>query len=110
MIYRALILALFLTAPAYSADFKGACTAPAHCDAATVVTDAAGHTSVTFSNALSFTGDRIGGDGPLFFLKAGSNATCHFYFTDHGSFTSGWESRLTVIECPKLQFTVAPSK
>jgi hypothetical protein len=114
MISRALILALLLTLPALAADFKGTCSngqlttppQPQVSCSATATTDSAGRTAVTFSNGLSFTGDRVGGDGPLFFLKAGSNAVCHFYFTDHGTFTLGWESRITVIECPRVQFTV----
>jgi hypothetical protein len=80
--------------------------------------DYKGHTMVTFSNGdpnhpiLGFAGGRIDGDGPLFFtdtayladgkampLNSGSGQGCHFYFTDHGTFTQGWESRLTTIEC-----------
>jgi hypothetical protein len=80
--------------------------------------DYKGHTMVTFSNGdpnhpiLGFAGGRIDGDGPLFFtdtayladgkampLNPGSGQGCHFYFTDHGTFTQGWESRLTTIEC-----------
>jgi hypothetical protein len=77
-----------------------------------------GHTMVTFSNdapqnpIIGFAGGRISGDGPLFFsdtvyladgkampINAGNGQGCHFYFTDHGTFTLGWESRVTTIEC-----------
>jgi hypothetical protein len=73
---------------------------------------------VSFSNGdaktpvLGFAGNRVDGDGPLFFsdavalgdqkaspLSPGSGQGCHFYFTDHGTFTPGWENRLTTIEC-----------
>jgi hypothetical protein len=39
-------------------------------------------------------------DGKALPLNPGSNAPrCHFYFTDHGAFTQGWEKRLTTLEC-----------
>jgi hypothetical protein len=95
-------------------------TEPFHCDSIALMQmdDYKGHTIVRFSNGdpnrpiLGFAGGRIDGDGPLFFsdtvyladgkampLSPGSGQGCHFYFTDHGSFTQGWESRLTTIEC-----------
>jgi hypothetical protein len=95
-------------------------TEPLHCDAIALVQmdDYKGHTLVRFSNGdpnspiLGFAGGRIDGDGPFFFsdtvyladgkampLSPGSGQGCHFYFTDHGTFTQGWESRLTTIEC-----------
>lgn len=64
--------------------------------------------------ALSFTGVPVDGNGPFFFPDAlylgdgkpamqlnpnGNGQGCHFYFTDHGAFTLGWENRLTTIEC-----------
>jgi hypothetical protein len=81
--------------------------------------DYKGHTMVTFSSGgtnnpiLGFAGGLIGGDGPLFLSdtiyladgkamplnRDGSGHGCHFYFTDHGTFTQGWGSRLTAIEC-----------
>jgi hypothetical protein len=74
---------------------------------------------VTFSNGdstqpvLGFAGGLMGGDGPILFaetiyltdgkampLNSHVNMpSCHFYFTDHGTFTQGWENRLTTIEC-----------
>ena len=62
---------------------------------------------------VGFTGGLVGGDGPILFadtiyltdgkampLNPDANAPqCHFYFTDHGTFTQGWENRLTTIEC-----------
>ena len=90
------------------------------CDSASILQmdDYKGHTMVTFSNGdlnhpiLGFAGGRINGDGPLFFsstiyladgkampLNPGSGQGCHFYFTDHGTFTQGWETRITTIEC-----------
>jgi hypothetical protein len=95
-------------------------TQPLSCDLVSIVQmdDYEGHTMVTFSKGdtnhplLGFAGGRIGGDGPLFFtdtayladgnampLNPGSGQGCHFYFTDHGTFTQGWESRITTIEC-----------
>jgi len=96
-------------------------TTPLRCDSVTVIQmdDYQGHTMVTFSNGdpnnpiLGFAGGRIDGDGPLFFsdtvyladgkalplTRDGTGQGCHFYFTDHGTFTPGWESRLTTIEC-----------
>lgn len=96
-------------------------TQPLHCDSVAVVQmdDYEGHTMATFSNGdpknpiLGFAGGRIGGDGPLFISdtvyladgkaiplnRDGSGNGCHFYFTDHGTFTPGWENRLTTIEC-----------
>ncbi len=90
------------------------------CDSVVLVQmdDYQGHTMVTFSNGdtnspiLGFAGGRIDGDGPLFLsdtvyledgkalpLSPGSGQGCHFHFTDHGTFTQGWQSRLTTIEC-----------
>jgi len=97
-------------------------TQPVQCDSAIVWVKAnsKGDTLVSFSNGdqgkpvLGFTGLPIDGDGPLFFsdsvylgdgkpavpLKPNSGEqSCHFYFTDHGTFTHGWEDRLTSIEC-----------
>lgn len=95
-------------------------TSPLNCDSALVVleNDSDGYTVVSFSNddaktpVLGFAGNRIDGDGPLFLsdgvalgdqkalpLTPGSGQGCHFYFTDHGTFTPGWENRLTTIEC-----------
>lgn len=96
-------------------------TRPLSCDSVVImqIEDYKGHTAVSFSNGnpenpiLIFAGGRIGGDGPLFFsdtvylakgkampLNSGGNGQgCHFYFTDHGTFTEGWTSRLTTIEC-----------
>lgn len=97
-------------------------THPLHCDSVALVQmdDYKGHTMVTFSNGdpnspiLGFAGGLIDGDGPLFLSDTvyledgkamplnpnpGSGQGCHFYFTDHGTFTQGWESRLTTIEC-----------
>jgi hypothetical protein len=91
-----------------------------NCDSALVVlkSDSSGYTVVSFSNddaktpILGLAGKRIDGDGPLFLsdgvalgdqkelpLIPGSGQGCHFYFTDHGTFTPGWENRLTTIEC-----------
>lgn len=92
-----------------------------HCDSISIVQmdDYKGHTMVTFSTSdsnnptLGFAGGLIGGDGPLFFSDTvyladgkamplnhdGSRHGCHFYFTDHGTFTQGWEGRLTTVEC-----------
>lgn len=91
------------------------------CDSAIVMQmdDHKGRTAVSFSSGdqanpvLIFAGDLIGGDGPLFFpdtiYLAGGKAmpigtdgkgnACHFYFSDHGGFTQGWEHRLTAIAC-----------
>ena len=81
-----------------------------NCDSVAIVDDK-GHTAVTFSDGVMFAGGRVNGDGPLFFSDAvnlGSGPDihlnpnqqgCHFYFTDHGTFTQGWESRLATIEC-----------
>lgn len=90
------------------------------CDSALVKTDkTTGHVRVMFSNGgssspvLGFSGSQIGGDGPLVFsdtvylndgqtlsFQSGGNGQgCHFYFADHGTFTEGWQHRLTVIEC-----------
>ena len=102
---------VLLSLPGYAAEFKGTCKNPVKCDSVTVV-DHDGHVAVTFSNGLGFTGNRIDGDGPLFFSDSvvvngksipiqsdGHYQGCRFYFTDHGTFTQGWESRLTIIEC-----------
>jgi hypothetical protein len=91
-----------------------------NCDSVLVVlkNDSSGYTVVSFSNddaktpVLGFAGKRIDGEGPLFLsdgvalgdqkalpLTPGSGQGCHFYFTDHGTFTPGWENRLTTIEC-----------
>jgi hypothetical protein len=45
-------------------------------------------------------------DGKEVPLNHAPNAPrCQFYFSDHGTFTSGWEHRLTAIECQmRLQF------
>jgi hypothetical protein len=117
MICRIIFSALLLTVTARAAELKGVCAAPVACNAVTVI-DTGGHTTVTFSNGLGFSGTRIGGDGPLFFtdtiysdgkavqISPGSGQGCHFYFTDHGTFTQGWESRLVTIECDvRLQAT-----
>jgi len=92
------------------------------CDSAIVwvQANAKGDTLVSFSNGdlskpiLGFTGIPIDGNGPLFFSDAvylgdgkpatllnpnGNGQSCHFYFSDHGTFTQGWEHRLTAIEC-----------
>ena len=97
-------------------------TQPVQCDSAIVWVKAnsKGDTLVSFSNGdqgkpvLGFTGLPIDGDGPLFFSDSvylgdgkpamplnpnGNGQSCHFYFTDHGTFTQGWENRLTTIEC-----------
>jgi hypothetical protein len=116
MTYRIVLTLLALTVTARAADFKGACSKPVSCNAATLTTASDGRTTASFSNGLSFTGVRIDGDGPLFFtdtivndgtpvqIAPGSGQGCHFYFTDHGTFTKGWEQRLTIIECDvKLQ-------
>lgn len=79
-----------------------------------------GDTLVSFSigdlskPVLGFTGVPLNDDGPLFFpdsvylgdgkpamqfTPTGNGQFCHFYFTDHGTFTQGWENRLTTIEC-----------
>jgi hypothetical protein len=95
---------------------------PVQCDSAIVWVKAnsKGDTLVSFSNGdqskpvLGFTGIPIDGDGPLFFSDSvylgdgkpampltpnGNGQSCHFYFTDHGTFTQDWENRLTTIEC-----------
>jgi hypothetical protein len=94
-------------------------TQPLPCDHVGVVQmDDKGRRTVIFLNGpdnpiLGFTGGLMGGDGPIVFadtiyltdgkampLNPGANAPqCHFYFTDHGTFTQGWENRLTTIEC-----------
>jgi hypothetical protein len=97
-------------------------TQPVPCNSALVWLNANsnGETLVSFSNGdpskpvLGFTGVPVDGDGPLFFpdsvllgdgkpamqLNPSGNAqSCHFDFTDHGTFTQGWENRLTAIEC-----------
>jgi hypothetical protein len=97
-------------------------TQPVQCDSAIVWVKAnsKGDTLVSFSNGdeskpvLGLTGVPIDGDGPLFFFDSvylgdgkpamplnpnGNGQSCHFYFTDHGTFTQGWENRLTTIEC-----------
>jgi hypothetical protein len=97
-------------------------TQPVQCDSAIVWVKAnsKGDTLVSFSNGdqgkpvLGFTGVPTDGDGPLFFSDSvylgdgkpamplnpnGNGQSCHFYFTDHGTFTQGWENRLTTIEC-----------
>ena len=80
--------------------------------------DDKGRRAVIFLNGadnpiLGFTGGLVGDGGPILFadtiflkdgkampLNPGANAPqCHFYFTDHGTFTQGWENRLTTIEC-----------
>ncbi len=91
---------------------------PLNCDSVIImqIDDYEGHTAVSFANGnpdnpiLIFSGGRIGGDGPLFFsdnvylgegkaMRINPNGKgCHFYFADHGTFTQGWESRLTTIE------------
>lgn len=117
---------------------------PLGCDAAIVmqVEDRKGHTVVSFSNGdpanpiLSFAGDLIDGEGPLFFpdtayfgsgeashfTPTGSGEGCQFYFADRGGFSDGWQRRLTAIECEarikapdghlttaSVTFSVAPS-
>lgn len=93
---------------------------PLDCDSVFVVLkrDSKGYTAVRFLSdasktpVLGFAGNRIDGDGSIFFsesvvlgdqkasrLTPGSGQGCHFYFTDHGTFTPGWENRLTTIEC-----------
>jgi hypothetical protein len=95
-------------------------TSPLNCDSALVLLngDSKGYTAVNFSNGdaktpvLGFAGNLVDGDGPLLFsdavaledqkappLSPDSGQGCHFYFTDHGTFTPGWENRLTTIEC-----------
>ncbi len=97
-------------------------TQPVQCDSALVwlKANAKGQTLVSFGNgdlgkpALGFAGMPAEGNGPFFFpdllyLEAGKPAmqpnpndngqSCHFYFTDHGTFTQGWENRLSTIEC-----------
>jgi hypothetical protein len=97
-------------------------TKSVQCDSAIVWVKAnsKSDTLVSFSNGdegkpvLGFTGVPIDGDGPLFFPDSvylgdgkpampinpnGNGQSCHFYFTDHGTFTHGWENRLTTIEC-----------
>lgn len=97
-------------------------TQPVRCESAIVWVRAnsKGDTLVSFSDGnegkpvLGFTGVPIAGDGPLFFPDSvylgdgkpaipinpnGNGQSCHFYFTDHGTFTLGWENRLTTIEC-----------
>jgi len=97
-------------------------THPVQCDSAIVwiKANSKGDTLVSFSNGdqgkpvLGFTGVPIDNDGPLFFSDSvylgdgkpamplnpnGNGQSCHFYFTDHGTFTQGWESRLATIEC-----------
>ena len=92
------------------------------CDSAIVWVKAnsKGDTLVSFSNGdpakpvLGFAGGPIDGNGPVFFSNSvylgdgkpatklnptGDGQSCHFYFTDHGTFTQGWENRLTTIEC-----------
>jgi hypothetical protein len=92
------------------------------CDSATVWVKAnsKGDMLVSFSNGdpakpvLGFAGIPIDGDGPLSFSDSvylgdgkpaiplnpnGNGQSCHFYFTDHGTFTQGWQNRLTTIEC-----------
>lgn len=97
-------------------------TRPVSCDSALVWVKAnsKAETAVSFSNGdpakslIGFSGVPIDGDGPIFFPDSiylgdgkpalqlnpnGDGQSCHFYFTDHGGFTPGWENRLTVIEC-----------
>ena len=92
------------------------------CDSAIVWVKAnsKGDTLVSFSNGdpakpvLGFAGGPIDGNGPVFFSNSvylgdgrpavklhstGNGQSCHFSFTDHGTFTQGWESRLSTIEC-----------
>ena len=92
------------------------------CDSAIVWVKAnsKGDTLVSFSNGdpakpvLGFAGGPIDGNGPVFFSNSvylgdgkpamklnstGDGQSCHFSFTDHGTFTQGWESRLSTIEC-----------
>lgn len=128
MIYRAAVLTaillgvMWLVSPVHAANQqtwiteKGSCRGPVTCDSAAFkFVDS--HVEVQFLNGslivIGFSGDLIGGDGPLFFPTAirlvngkemsvppgGHNNSCHFYFTDHGTFTKGWEHRLTAIEC-----------
>jgi hypothetical protein len=80
--------------------------------------DDKGRRAVIFLNGphnpiFGFAGSLVGGDGPILLadaiyltdgkempLNQGANAPqCHFYFTDHGTFTKGWENRLTTVEC-----------
>jgi hypothetical protein len=99
---------------------------PFQCDSASIVLmdDYKGHTMVTFGDpnkpTIGFAGGRINGDGPWFFSDTiyladgkavplnsdGSRPSCYFYFTDHGTFTQGWESHLTGIGC-ELRVKVA---
>ena len=95
-------------------------TSSLNCDSALVLLkgDSKSYTAVSFLSddaktpVLGFAGNRIDGDGSLFLsdrvalgdqkalpLTPDSGQGCHFYFTDHGTFTPGWESRLTEIEC-----------
>lgn len=99
-------------------------TQPVQCDSALVWVKAnsnsKGDTLVSFSDGdlskpvLAFTGVPIDGDGPLFSPDSvyvgdgkpamqlnpnGNEQSCHFYFTDHGTFTQGWETRLATIDC-----------
>jgi hypothetical protein len=90
------------------------------CDSVSIVLieDYKGHTLVTFSNGelsnpiLGFAGGRLDGEAPSFFtstayladgkampVNPGSGQGCRFYFTDHGTFTHGWQGRLTTVEC-----------
>jgi len=97
-------------------------TQPVQCDSAIVWVKAnsKGDTLVSFSNGdpskpvLGFAGVPVDDNGSLFFsdsvylgdgkpamkLNPNSNVqSCHFYFTDHGTFSQGWENRLSAIEC-----------
>lgn len=95
-------------------------TSPLNCDSALVLlkSGSKGYSVVSFLNSeaktpvLGFAGNRIDGDGPLFLsdgvalgdqkalpLTPGTGQGCHFYFIDHGTFTPGWENRITTIEC-----------
>lgn len=85
--------------------FKGTCAKPVECSSAAIQTSGE-RVTVTFSGGQSFSGARVGGDGPLFLSPQGT--ACRFYFTDHGTFTEGWESRLVAVECGRINFRVTP--
>lgn len=100
-----------------SADGSRWATDELHCTSA-VVQAKAGRTAVAFGNCgpeypiISFRGALVGGEAPVFLTEVAalqgdkaepiapvSGSGCHFFFSDHGGFTPGWQDRLTAIKC-----------
>jgi len=117
---RSLVLTaavILLSATAHAQKFTGTCSKGDACKAI-YIEKTEGKVSVAISNGYGFAGDLVGGGAPMFFSSdillpdgremkpKGNGGGCHFYFTNGGgTFTQGWESRLTTVECDiKVEF------